>query len=92
MRLLKPSGKVIDETTNEPLPLTVVRIFEEKKNWLLATKVTDKEGRFHFLLAPGQYYLTFSRAGYQPFHSDTVTFVMKKAGLPALGAKLKRAE
>ncbi len=88
--LLKPLGKVIDETTNEPLPLTVVRIFEEKKNWLLATKVTDEEGRFNFLLAPGQYYLTFLRAGYEPFHSGAV--ILKKAGLPSLNVKLKRIE
>ncbi len=90
VHLLKPFGKVIDETTNDPLPLTIVRIFEENKNWLLATKVTDELGRFNFLLAPGQYYLTFSRAGYQPFHSDAI--FLKKAGLPSLNVKLKRAE
>lgn len=88
-RLLKPLGKIIDEITGEPLPLAVVRIFEEDKNWLLATKVTDEQGQFNFLLAPGQYYLTCSKAGYDAFRSDTIA--VKKDALPALNMKIKRA-
>lgn len=88
--LLKPLGKVVDETTNEALALAVVRIFEEDKNWLLATKVTDENGRFNFLLAPGRYYLTFSKAGYQPFNSGTI--IIEKGILPPLDIKLKKAQ
>ena len=88
--LIKPLGKVIDETTGEVLPLTVVRIFEEEKNWLLATKVTDEEGHFNFLLAPGKYYLTCSRAGYATFRSDSI--VISKTGFPPLNVKLQRAQ
>lgn len=90
VHLLKPFGKVVDETTNETLALTVVRIFEEDKNWLLATKVTDENGRFNFLLAPGRYYLTFSKAGYQPFNSGTI--IIEKGVLPPLDIKLKKAQ
>ena len=86
--LLRPFGLVVDEATREPLPLSVVRIFEAEKNWLLATKVTDEQGRFNFLLTPGKYYLTCYKAGYLPFQSDTVIF--KKAGLPSLNIKMKR--
>ena len=88
--LLKPFGKIVDETTGESLPLTVVRVFEEEKNWLLATKVTDEEGHFNFLLAPGKYYLTCSRAGYVTFRSDLINIA--KTGLPYLNVKLQRAQ
>ena len=86
--LIKPFGRIIDEMTNEPLSLAVVRIFEENKNWLLATKVTDEQGRFNFLLAPGQYYLTCSKAGYATFRSDTI--LVKKDVLPALNVKIAK--
>jgi hypothetical protein len=88
--LMKPFGKVMDETTKDPLPLAVVRVFDQEKNWLLATKVADNQGRFNFLLAPGKYYLTCSRAGFAPFKSDSI--VLEKAGLPTLEIKMKKME
>jgi hypothetical protein len=87
VHLLKPFGNVINETSSDPLPLTVVRVFDEEKNWLLATKVTDEQGRFNFLLAPGKYYLTCNRDGFLPYRSETLT--LEKAGMPTLDIKLK---
>jgi hypothetical protein len=85
--LLKPFGRVINQATAEPLPLAVVRIFEEEKNWLLATKVSDELGRFNFLLTPGRYYLTCSKAGFLPYRSEVI--VLTKAGLATIDIKLQ---
>ena len=85
---LKPFGKVTDETANEPLPLTIVRIFDTEKNFLLATKVTDNLGRFDFLLAPGRYYLSCSRNGFLTYKSEIIT--VYKTRIPYLDIRLKR--
>jgi hypothetical protein len=89
LRLLKPLGTIVDEATNASLALTVIRIFDEEKNWLLATKVADSQGRFNFLLAPGRYYVTCSRAGYLPYKSEPI--VLQKGVVPSLTIKLKSA-
>lgn len=86
--LTKPFGKVIDENTQKPLDLVVVRIFDEKRNILLATQVTDFEGRFSFLLSPGQYYITASKTGFEPYRSGAMT--VKKSGISSFDLKLKR--
>ena len=86
--LLKPFGKVTDETANEPLPLTIVRIFDAEKNFLLATKVTDNLGRFDFLLTPGKYFLTCGRNGFVTYKSEIIT--VQKTRIPYLDIRLKR--
>ena len=88
--LRKPFGTVTDALSKDPLPLSVVRIFDNDKNWLLETKVSDRIGRFNFLLVPGNYYLTCDKNNYAPFHSDKIAvakegsadfdIMMKKAG------------
>ena len=89
MRLIKPLGTIIDENTNAPLALAVIRIFDQEKNWLLATKVADNQGRFNFLLSPGKYYVTCSRAGYLPYKSESI--LLRKDAMPSLNIKLKPA-
>ena len=87
--LIKPFGKVLDQVTGETLSLAVVRIFDEENNWLLATKVTDDLGRFNFLLEPGRYYITCSRAGFAPYRSETI--VLTKASAAAPDIKMAKA-
>ena len=88
MRLKKPFGTVIDVSSKDLLPLSVVRIFDDEKSWLLETKVTDQDGRFYFLLVPGKYYLTSDKNGYLPFHSDSI--VLSKSGVADFDIKMKR--
>ena len=80
--LIKPFGKVLNQVTGEVLSLAVVRIFDEENNWLLATKVTDDLGRFNFLLEPGRYYITCSRAGFAPYRSETIVLTKASAAAP----------
>ncbi|MDO8429855.1 MAG: carboxypeptidase-like regulatory domain-containing protein [bacterium] len=84
--LIKPFGEVKDIQSSAPLTLAVVRVFDADKNWLLATKATDDKGRFSFLLAPGNYYLTATKSGHNPFKSGILT--LKKSGLASIDIKM----
>lgn len=84
--LVKPFGTVRSGKNNSPLPLAVVRIFNEDQNRLLATKVTDAEGRFNLLLAPGRYYATCIKSGFSPFRSETI--ILKEKGTASLDIRL----
>ena len=85
--LIKPFGKVLDQTTQAPLSLAVVRIFAQEKNMLLATKATDEQGRFNFLVAPGKYYLTCFKSGYQEYRSAGLE--ISKSQLAAFDIKMR---
>ncbi|MBI4281425.1 right-handed parallel beta-helix repeat-containing protein [Candidatus Uhrbacteria bacterium] len=62
-----PWGMVYDAITKEPIGLAIIRLFDVttpitkqgvvtgQAKQLLATQVTDKEGRFEFLVKPGNY-------------------------------------
>ena len=89
LHFVKPFGKVLDAFALTALPLAVVRIFDEEKHVLLSTKATDENGRFNFLIAPGKYYLTCVKAGYQPFRSNSIAYT--KATLETGDIKLQKA-
>lgn len=82
-------GSITDASTGQPLPLAVLRIFDAKKNWLLATKVSDSRGRFDFLLSLGNYYITSAKTGYAPLRSEP--FVIKGADTPLPDLAMKKS-
>lgn len=84
----KSFGWILDKSTDKPVPLSVVRLFEKNKNWLLATRVTDQDGRFNFLIGPGDYYVTAAKEGYKPFQSAPTHFT--KHGLISYDIKLEK--
>ena len=75
----KSGGQVNDRNTGQPLELAVVRIFNADRSWLLNSTVTGVSGYFKFLITPGNYYITCTKAGYKPFSSEIRT--VKKSGL-----------
>ncbi len=83
----KPFGQVFDARTRHPLALAVIRVFEEKNNMLLSTKVTDEAGHFNFLLSPGTYYLTCSKAGFESFKSPAMA--LSQSGVASMDIELK---
>lgn len=85
---LKSFGTVTDAHNKTPIPLTVVRVFDEKRSWLLGTRVTDDLGRFHFLLMPGSYYVSCVKTGYKPYQSKPM--VLKKSGMIAFDVQMER--
>lgn len=84
----KSFGWVLDRVGDKPLPLAVVRLFDAKKNWLLGTRVTGEDGRFNFLIGPGDYYVTAVKESYKPFQSAATHF--NKSGLISYDIKLER--
>lgn len=87
LHFIKPFGKTVDAATGMPLGLTVVRVIDEEKNLLLATKVTDANGIFNFLVSPGKYRITAAKLGYTPFRSGILTF--NEASLATADIKLE---
>ncbi|MBI2604173.1 MAG: carboxypeptidase regulatory-like domain-containing protein [Candidatus Harrisonbacteria bacterium] len=85
---LKSFGTVVDAKIKTPLPLTVVRVFDERRSWLLGTRVTDALGRFNFLLLPGSYYVSCAKFGYKTYQSKPV--VLKKSGIIAFDVQMER--
>ena len=59
-----PWGVVYDAITKEPIALTIVRLADAASNRVVETQVTDRSGRFGFLLKPGTYHIEATKAGY----------------------------
>lgn len=85
----KPWGRVYNAITGKPVGLAVVRIFNKKYNDLLETQVTDRSGRFGFLVGPETYRITVDKENYS-FPSEVSKgfkkyrgedFTVKKEGL-----------
>ncbi|MBU0636772.1 DUF11 domain-containing protein, partial [Patescibacteria group bacterium] len=67
----KPWGVVYDSQTQKPIALAVVRMFDKNTFHLMETRVTDRKGRFGFLVQIGNYYITITKPNYV-FPSQTV--------------------
>ena len=63
-RRAKGWGIVYDEATRQPVGNTVVRLFEPTYNKLVETVLTDRLGRYAFLVGPSEYYVTYTKPGY----------------------------
>ncbi len=68
----KPWGRVYDRLTNNPIYGALVKIFDAKYKLAKETQMTDSEGRFGFLVSPGEYYIRISRAGYEDYQSELI--------------------
>lgn len=65
-------GVVRDAITHVPLDLAVVRLFEQKTNRLIMTRVTNSQGKFFALPPSGEYMITVTKPGYAVFSKDSV--------------------
>ncbi len=57
-------GIVYNEINKEPVSGAVVRLFTKEYNKLVATQITDRKGRYAFLVGPSTYYVTSQKTGY----------------------------
>ena len=69
LRIARPKkptgwGIVRDKTSNKPLSNAVVRLFEPKFNKLIETTVTDRHGRYAFMVGQSKYFVTYEKPGY----------------------------
>ena len=78
VRKPKGWGIVYDGQTKKPLGGVVVRIFEPKYNKLLETAITDKKGRYSFLVGPNTYFTRYEKKDYQDFEVRPIDFESKK--------------
>ncbi len=65
-RVRKPKGWgiVYDEKTKLPVSNTVVRLFEPVYNKLIETVLTDRFGRYAFLVGPSKYFVSYDKPGF----------------------------
>ncbi|MBI4121998.1 MAG: hypothetical protein HY461_01565 [Parcubacteria group bacterium] len=71
-------GIVYDSITKEPIALSIVRAYDKATGKLVATQVSDKLGRYDFLLNQGSYRLEVNKPQYQ-FPSRIITEPMDGA-------------
>jgi len=57
-------GTVFDSVTGRPIRRAIVRIFLREFNKLVESQITDAQGRFGFLVDPGEYFVTVTRPGF----------------------------
>ena len=62
---------LIQDPFGQSLETAIIRIYDQKTGRLISTDVTDAEGRYHFLISPGNYYLTAIKPGFQGYRSKT---------------------
>jgi uncharacterized repeat protein (TIGR01451 family) len=62
-RKRRPWGIIFNSLTKQPIDLAIVRLFDESKR-LVSTKVTDRLGRYGFLVEPGRYTMTVIKPGF----------------------------
>lgn len=65
-------GIIYDEHTRLPLTQAIARIFDRQYNKLLETQVTDKSGRYAFLVGRNEYYVTYEKNGYEKKQSALI--------------------
>lgn len=57
-------GTVYNAITKKPIDLALVRLYDAKSDRLLASRVTDRNGRYIFLVNPGEYYIKIEKPGF----------------------------
>ena len=57
-------GVVYNSLTKQPIDLAIVRLYRKDNGQLVRSRVTDKQGRYSFLVDPGKYYMTVTKPKY----------------------------
>lgn len=64
-RKRKAYGVVYNAFTKTPIDLALVRLYSVAENKLIRSRVTDKEGKYFFLVQPGKYRIIINKSGYE---------------------------
>ncbi len=92
MQKAKGWGIVYDEHTKKPLDRAVARLFDSHFNKLVSTEITDRNGRYTFLAADSQFYVTYERPGYEQAKTEDIDLRGQDAAAIALDVALKKAD
>lgn len=63
----KPYGQLIDRASGRPVTLALIRAYRVRSNsrsYLAQTTVSNNQGQYRLLVAPGKYYFEIERPGY----------------------------
>jgi hypothetical protein len=74
----KEFGQVLDVSTGLPVSGAIVRIFNEDRQ--IDVAITDKQGRYSFILEPGNYFLKATANGYVFPSENTPNITKNKLG------------
>ncbi|MBI4426967.1 MAG: fibronectin type III domain-containing protein [Candidatus Magasanikbacteria bacterium] len=88
----KSWGIIYDEKTRKPLARTVARIFDQQYNKLLETQVTDKTGRYSFLVGRNKYYVSYEKDGYEKKQSETIDLQNSSEPVASVGVDANLAK
>ncbi|MBI4142625.1 carboxypeptidase regulatory-like domain-containing protein, partial [Candidatus Uhrbacteria bacterium] len=86
----KSWGAVTETRKHAPLHLAVVRLFDREFNKLLETAVTDRYGRYRFLVGKNAYYVSAQKAGFAPVKSHVLDLT-KEESIVGVDLALRRA-
>lgn len=94
-RIAKPKptkgwGIVYDEDTKKPVERVVARLFDSQFNKLVATEITDKNGRYYFMAGDNRFYVTYEHEKYQPKKTDIIDLSGKPAEPLAKDVSIKK--
>lgn len=94
-RITKPKrakgwGIVYDSGNNSPVARVVARLFDSQFNKLVATEVTDRNGRYHFLAGDSKYYVTYEHHDYEPTKVEVTGSAKKDGGAITEDVKIKK--
>ena len=73
-------GMVKDVFSGKSLKRSIVRVFDTKFNKLLDTQVTERNGKYAFLVGNNEYYMTTEKGGYQPHKTDVYDMSHEESG------------
>ena len=73
-------GVVYDADNRKPINKVIARLFSKEYNKLIDFRVTDRKGRYAFLVGPSDYYVAFERTGYQDYRTPDLNFKDKETG------------
>ncbi len=91
VRVRPAYGLVRDAITHVPLDLAVIRLFDQKTNRLILTRVANSQGKFFALPPSGTYMITVTKSGYAPFSRDNVTMESSEDSVLQMTADLMPA-
>jgi len=86
----KKWGQVLDVSTGEVIPGAIVRLLNNERQ--LDVTITDPQGRYNFILEPGEYYLKVTAPGYIFPTDETPNVVVNQAGEKLMSFSVEKTE
>lgn len=73
-------GVVYDAVSKQPIDLAIVRLYRLTDGRVVQSRVTDRNGRYYFLVDPGEYRIGVTKAGFG-FPSELLRGLRQDGGL-----------